>query len=917
MGASVSFDVGGAPIEDVINFRPSGSLPRLKFRSNLKAWRFYMSSKPLEVRAEALAAATFGGFDDADSYILLHIYHRSDDAVSHPAGMRKPATASLPAATASAGGGSMSVLASNVGDLLSPRGLAAPFSGYDDCGPYPFERNSSSDEVPLAHDIYIWNGKKANALTKAVALTKCFELERALINDEVGAIHYLHRGMGRELQPASFDADYVHAKNGSDSNHLLATLAENASSDAIHCSSLLACMMPGMSNLATSSFPELQKALYSHLTPEALHERDLGGATPRQAPPASPSASSTSASPGGHPSPPLAARHQFASAMPPPAAAPPAAAPAPPASRPASARPQSAGGNGFKLAGLSSLPREPEPAITATARPAAGGGGLPPLGLGKLGGGSGAPALTAPKINLAGLTSSYDRENDDGRMSQAEKLRIFSKKCSQITEELYLGADEVARDLAVLRGNGITHVLNTAGVACANYHEGTSELQYRVVHLYDSPKQDISCVVYSCVEYIDAAIEGGGKVFVHCHQGVSRSTTMVVAYLMWKRGLNFNDAFAHVKALRAVANPNAGFLCKLLAYDKALRATSPPQPAKLYRMAPDVGGPVGRQIELSQNVAPTTADLDARSSWVVFGASGLCVWHGERSHADYQECARALCLQLGRFERAPPAVEMAQGSETAAFWSMVDDAGGIAARLPTYDDEYGVGKTPSLAVTEPVLSLPADRPLPGVHTTATEDARLPSARGGGLGLGGLGLSKLDAAPDRPPPTPCGPPDDGEPLPSPRGRPAQPLPYELLPTPRGRPAPDEGEEARLQKKARDEAEEQEAAEGAARRGEPLAELYSHPDWADLSMFDRDDLLDEGVFVLLVYADDRMSPERLIVWVGGESELSGERDADILELADEFTQAKELGQLPAAVVHQGEENDADGFWDYFVN
>jgi hypothetical protein len=41
----------------------------------------------------------------------------------------------------------------------------------------------------------------------------------------------------------------------------------------------------------------------------------------------------------------------------------------------------------------------------------------------------------------------------------------------------------------VLRAHRVTHVLNTAGVACANYHEGTTSLVYKTVHLYDSPRQ--------------------------------------------------------------------------------------------------------------------------------------------------------------------------------------------------------------------------------------------------------------------------------------------------------------------------------------------------------------------------------------------------------------------------------------------
>ena len=43
----------------------------------------------------------------------------------------------------------------------------------------------------------------------------------------------------------------------------------------------------------------------------------------------------------------------------------------------------------------------------------------------------------------------------------------------------------------------------------------------------------------------------------------------------------------------------------------------------------------------------------------------------------------------------------------------------------------------------------------------------------------------------------------------------------------------------------------AHDGAARRGEPFSELYSHPEWENLSMFDRDDLLEDGIFVLLTY------------------------------------------------------------------
>lgn len=50
---------------------------------------------------------------------------------------------------------------------------------------------------------------------------------------------------------------------------------------------------------------------------------------------------------------------------------------------------------------------------------------------------------------------------------------------------------------------------------------------------------------------------------VHCSQGVSRSTALVIAYLMWKTNRGYDDVFSQVKAQRGVANPNIGFICQV------------------------------------------------------------------------------------------------------------------------------------------------------------------------------------------------------------------------------------------------------------------------------------------------------------------------------------------------------------------
>lgn len=50
--------------------------------------------------------------------------------------------------------------------------------------------------------------------------------------------------------------------------------------------------------------------------------------------------------------------------------------------------------------------------------------------------------------------------------------------------------------------------------------------------------------------------------FVHCSQGVSRSASCVIAYLMHKLQLPYDAVFKQVKQARGVTNPNIGFICQ-------------------------------------------------------------------------------------------------------------------------------------------------------------------------------------------------------------------------------------------------------------------------------------------------------------------------------------------------------------------
>lgn len=170
--------------------------------------------------------------------------------------------------------------------------------------------------------------------------------------------------------------------------------------------------------------------------------------------------------------------------------------------------------------------------------------------------------------------------------SNKDRLAFYEKQCSRVAEHIYLGSDLVAKTRDILRQNGITHVLNCVGFVCPEYFKG--DLVYKTLWLQDSPSEDITSILYDVFDYFEDVREQKGRVLVHCCQGVSRSASLVIAYLMWREGQSFEDAFQYVKAARGVTNPNMGFACQLLQCQKRVHAmpASPTSVLRMHRMAP-------------------------------------------------------------------------------------------------------------------------------------------------------------------------------------------------------------------------------------------------------------------------------------------------------------------------------------------
>lgn len=70
----------------------------------------------------------------------------------------------------------------------------------------------------------------------------------------------------------------------------------------------------------------------------------------------------------------------------------------------------------------------------------------------------------------------------------------------------------------------------------------------------------------------DSIKNAGGRVFVHCQAGISRSATICLAYLMRTNRVKLDEAFEFVKQRRSIISPNFSFMGQLLQFESQVLA---------------------------------------------------------------------------------------------------------------------------------------------------------------------------------------------------------------------------------------------------------------------------------------------------------------------------------------------------------
>lgn len=154
--------------------------------------------------------------------------------------------------------------------------------------------------------------------------------------------------------------------------------------------------------------------------------------------------------------------------------------------------------------------------------------------------------------------------------------------CNEVYPGIILSDGPTALCTSMLKRMGVSHVLNAAQgkerpgqVNTSPSFYSYSGIRFLGVEAFDHIAFRLYPYFDEASDFMQDALDSGGKVLVHCRAGISRSATLVCAFLMLKKCLSVQEAIRTVRKNRAII-PNDGFLQQLCDLNERLHKTRGP-----------------------------------------------------------------------------------------------------------------------------------------------------------------------------------------------------------------------------------------------------------------------------------------------------------------------------------------------------
>ena len=125
-----------------------------------------------------------------------------------------------------------------------------------------------------------------------------------------------------------------------------------------------------------------------------------------------------------------------------------------------------------------------------------------------------------------------------------------------IPNKLYLGNNESAKNLEILQKHNITSIL-ICGYFLSEFFPG--QFIYKTLEIQDNEYEIIINSLIKGIEFI----ESNKTILVHCREGISRSSTIVIGYIMYKEKKSYIEAENFVREKKDDIKPNENFVKQL------------------------------------------------------------------------------------------------------------------------------------------------------------------------------------------------------------------------------------------------------------------------------------------------------------------------------------------------------------------
>ena len=132
-----------------------------------------------------------------------------------------------------------------------------------------------------------------------------------------------------------------------------------------------------------------------------------------------------------------------------------------------------------------------------------------------------------------------------------------------------IGCIEIANNIYKLTNEGITNVLNSYQKDLDVDVEYPPNISRLCCPFLDNADANLMEKLPEAFAFIEETKQKNGKILVHCFAGISRSVSIVMAYLIWVEHEKYNelsDVYSEVVKIRRKANPNLSFCGQLYVF---------------------------------------------------------------------------------------------------------------------------------------------------------------------------------------------------------------------------------------------------------------------------------------------------------------------------------------------------------------